>query len=391
MRARIGRVFSKPSTRVAAVLTVAAAGALSIVAASQAEDAPGVRQVRLGGDSSETRVVVDLDRGVSGKLASSDARQVAITLAGVKPGLERSGGGKGLVRGWNLEESGGGTRLNLALAADAEVKGRFLLPPADGVKHYRYVIDLKRASGDAPSVARPAAPVVQMTSLNRKKVIVVDAGHGGKDPGASGPNHKEKGVTLAAAKALKAKLEKTGRYKVVLTRGSDVYVPLESRVHIARRANADLFISLHADSGPTSEMRGASVYTLSDGATQRSAKFIKKDDWFVKASLTGGQGVGDILLDLAQRMTRNRSAQFAEVLLERVDDHTQLLRRSHRDAGLVVLLAPDVPAVLLEMGFINNPQDEKLLANPAHRERLMGGVAKAIDDYFGNDIRLAAR
>ena len=390
MRARIGRVFSNTPTRIAAVTVVAAAGALSIVAASQAENSPGVRQVRLGGDGSETRVVVDLDRSTNGKLASSDARQVAITLAGVKPGAERSGGGKGLVQGWSLDEAGGGTRLNLELSANAEVKGRFLLPPADGVKHYRYVIDLKRAS-TAEAVTRPTAPVVQMTSLNRKKVIVVDAGHGGKDPGASGPDHKEKTVTLAAAKALKAKLEKTGRYKVVLTRSTDVYVPLENRVHIARRANADLFISLHADSGPTNDLRGASVYTLSDGATQRSAKFIKKDDWFVKASLTGGQGVGDILLDLTQRMTRNRSAQFAEILLERVDDHTPLLRRSHRDAGLVVLLAPDVPAVLLEMGFINNAQDEKLLASPAHRERLMGGVAKAIDDYFGADIKLAAR
>ncbi|MCC7267224.1 MAG: N-acetylmuramoyl-L-alanine amidase [Caulobacteraceae bacterium] len=388
MRARIGRVFSKTSVRVAAVFTVATAGALSIVAASQAEGSPGVRQVRLGGDSSETRVVVDLDRRVSGKVTDGDGREMAITLSGVRPGVERSGGGRGLVRGWSLDEAGGGTRLKLDLTADAEIKGRFLLPPADGVNHYRYVIDLRRA-GQASE--RPAAPVVRMTALNRKKVIVIDAGHGGKDPGALGPNHQEKTVTLAAAKALKSRLEQTGRYKVVLTRGSDVYVPLENRVHIARRADADLFISLHADSGPTNEMRGASVYTLSDGATARSAKFIKKDDWFVKASLTGGQGVGDILLDLTQRMTRNRSAQFAEVLLDRVDDHSLLLRRSHRDAGLVVLLAPDVPAVLLEMGFINNPQDEKLLASASYREKLMGGVAKAIDDYFGSDIKLAAR
>ncbi|HYD44751.1 MAG TPA: N-acetylmuramoyl-L-alanine amidase, partial [Phenylobacterium sp.] len=143
MRARIGRVFSKPLVRAAAVFTVAAAGALAVVAASQAEGSPGVRQVRLGGDASETRVVVDLDRSTSGRLASSDTRQVAITLAGVKPGSERSGGGRGLVRGWSLDEAGGGTRLKLDLAADAEVKGRFLLPPADGVTHYRYVIDLK--------------------------------------------------------------------------------------------------------------------------------------------------------------------------------------------------------------------------------------------------------
>lgn len=388
MRARIGRVFSKISARLVAVGVVAAGGALSIVAASQAADPSGVMNVRLGGDSAETRVVVDLDRSTSGKLASSDSREVAITLAGVKPGVDRSGGGRGLVRSWRMDEAGGGARLKLDLTADAVIKGRFLLPPGDGVTHYRYVIDLKRAGAEGKS----AAPVVQtVAARDHKKVIVVDAGHGGKDPGALGPNHQEKAVTLAAAKQLKARLERTGRYKVVLTRGSDVYVPLETRVHIARRAGADLFISLHADSGPNTDTRGASVYTLSDGATSRSAKFIKKDDWFVKANLTGGQGVGDILLDLTQRMTRNRSAQFAEILLDRVDDHTLLLRRSHRDAGLVVLLAPDVPAVLLEMGFINNADDEKLLASASHRERLMGAVAKAIDDYFGDQIKLAAR
>jgi N-acetylmuramoyl-L-alanine amidase len=222
-------------------------------------------------------------------------------------------------------------------------------------------------------------------------VIVIDAGHGGKDPGARGASAVEKDVNLAAAKALKARLEKTGRYKVVMTRDSDVYVPLESRVQIARRADADLFISLHSDAGGDASLRGASVYTLSDKATSRSAKFVNKDDWFMKASLGGDRGVSDILLDLTQRATRNRSAAFAEVLLERVDDEQVLLRRSHRDAGLVVLLAPDVPAVLLEMGFITNAEDEALLRDPDRRRRLMDSVGDSIDSYFGDAPKMAAR
>jgi N-acetylmuramoyl-L-alanine amidase len=168
-------------------------------------------------------------------------------------------------------------------------------------------------------------------------------------------------------------------------------VPLESRVQIARRADADLFISLHADAGSDTALRGASVYTLSEKASGRAAKFVNKDDWFMKANLDGDRGVSDILLDLTQRATKNRSAAFAEGLLTRIDGHTPLLRRSHRDAGLVVLLAPDVPAVLLEMGFLTNPRDESTLRDVARRARLMNAVGDAIDDYFARETRLAAR
>jgi N-acetylmuramoyl-L-alanine amidase len=201
----------------------------------------------------------------------------------------------------------------------------------------------------------------------------------------------EKDVNLAAALSLKARLEKSGRYKVILTRDSDVYVPLADRVRIAQRADADLFISLHSDSGPDASIRGASVYTLADHAVGRSAKFVSKDDWFMKASLTGDTSVRDILFDLTQRATRNRSALFAEDLVTRLDGRAPLLRRSHRDAGFEVLLAPNVPAVLLEMGFVSNPEDEKFLRDPEDRERLTGAVAEAIDDYFGQATRLAAR
>jgi len=175
---------------------------------------------------------------------------------------------------------------------------------------------------------------------------------------------------------------------VVLTRTNDVYIPLESRVQIARAADADLFISLHADSGPTTANRGASVYTLSERGESRVTRVLRKDDWLMPASLPGAdRTVGEIILDLTQRSTRNRSAEFATLLLENIADETPLLRRSHRDGNLMVLLAPDVPAVLLEMGFINNAEDERQLTDPARRTRLMNAVGDAVDAWFARRAR----
>ena len=385
-----------------------AVGCLGGVAATGAAAAGGgVLKVRLGGDQTETRIVIDLDRAASGKLANDPgaARQVVLNLPGVSVDGALQGSGLGLVKAWTVERTAVGARLRLDLSADATVRRRFLLPPADGVANYRYVLDLS-SNGPAPTLAAPlartaAANTVTLISMpaqqalrkpiSLRKVIIIDAGHGGKDPGAQGAAGTEKDVTLAAARALKARLEKSGRYRVVMTRDSDAYVPLDTRVQIARHADADLFISLHADSGPDANTRGASVYTLADRASGRSAKFVSKDDWFMKASAPGDGGVSGILFDLTQRATHNRSASFAEMLLDRMADQQTLLRRSHREAGLAVLLAPDVPAVLLEMGFITSPEDEAILGDPAGRGRLMGAVSDTIDAYFDQETKLASR
>ena len=225
-----------------------------------------------------------------------------------------------------------------------------------------------------PTAARPD---------RRRKVVVVDAGHGGHDSGAIGASRQEKDLTLAAAEALKARLERSGRYRVVLTRDSDVFIPLETRVRIARDGGADLFISLHADSaGGDAATHGASVYTLSDSGGGRVNYVLGRNEWFSKAANRADAGTSQILLDLTQRSTRNRSATFAELLLGRLASRVDLLPRGHRDAGYFVLLAPDVPAALLEMGFITNPEDEHRLADPEQRGRMMDSVAEAIDDYF---------
>jgi len=385
--------------RAAMIVGGLALAGVAVAMAQEPAPAAGVQKVRFGGDRAETRIVIDLDRAASGKLVADGAldRRVVIGLPNVTVAGDLQGAGQGLVERWAIDEAAGGARLRLDLKANAQVRRRFLLPPGDGAAAYRYVIDLKAVEGPPTVQTAALAPTtisvpVRPSGLRLKKVIVIDAGHGGKDPGSSGANTAEKDVTLAAAKTLKARLEKSGRYTVVMTRQSDTFVPLEARVQVARRADADLFISLHADSGPDAGTRGASVYTLSEKGTGRVARVLEKDDWLMKANLPGrDRAVSQILLDLSQRATKNRSAAFAETLLQSVGEETVLLRRSHRDAGFIVLLAPDVPAVLLEMGFITNVDDEQLLKTAAGRGRLMDAVAGSIDSYFTAQTQLAAR
>ena len=402
MRSGLAGVFrANKAGKFALVMGAAAAGVLALGALQLAQAAAStadVLKVRLGGDKAETRLVLDVNRSVSGKLISDGTAdgKVVISLSDVEVPMALGGDGQGLVRRWSVEESGRSAKVTVELAQDAVVRRRFLLPPGDGVANYRYVIDLKSAK-DVPAVRMAkatATPKVSVTkaSAPRKRIVVIDAGHGGKDPGARGSESREKDITLASARALKTRLEKSGRYKVVMTRDSDVFVPLETRVKVARKADADLFISLHADAGPDSSTRGLSVYTLSEQGQDRAGRVMGKEDWLMNASYAGNnRTVSQILLDLTQRATKNRSAQFAEMLLERVDDETPLLRRSHRDAGFVVLLAPDVPAVLLEMGFITSPQDEETLASVDGRRRLMNAVGDSIDAYFAEQTRLASR
>jgi len=350
--------------------------------------------VRFGGDGERTRVVIDLGGSAQGRVVETGAAgQVVLTLSGVAPRADVTGDGSGLVNTWLVNPVGTASRVELRLSRAAQIERRFLLPPGDGVSNYRYVIDL-RATGPAsasravanarPNSARPVAPRPE-TRRAAKPLVVIDAGHGGHDPGASGANRHESELTLAAALALKSELEATGRYRVVLTRQNDTYVDLYQRVRIARNADADLFISLHADAGADPATRGASVYTLSEqGASRAVREVTRSDNWHRDLHLPGRDpSVDRILLDMTQRATQNRSAQFARVLLTHMEAADQpLLRRSHRDAGLAVLLAPDVPAVLLEMGFITNPDDERALGDASSRRRLMHAVAEGIDRYF---------
>jgi N-acetylmuramoyl-L-alanine amidase len=402
MFGRLKGVIGGAKVRAIVASAIVALGAAAFAVGHAATDTVGLIKVRMGGDARETRLVLDLDGATSARVVAdgSDDRRVAVVLSGVEPVQAQQGAGRGVVRAWTIEKAQGGALLQMQLAGDARLKRRFLLPPADGVANYRYVIDVAAEPGAVLTAAPSRTPSPQIRDkflpakapqLPLKKVIVIDAGHGGKDVGAQGAHGFEKDVNLDAALDLARELKRSGRYKVVLTRSTDVYIPLESRVRIAQRAGADLFISLHSDSAPETNLKGASVYTLSEKASSRATRFVSRDDWFMKASLTGDQGVRDILFDLTQRATRNRSAIFAQTLVSKIEGRAPLLRHSHRDAGFMVLLAPDVPAVLLEMGFINNPEDEARLRDPAARARLMRAVTAAIDTHFGEPMTVASR
>lgn len=240
----------------------------------------------------------------------------------------------------------------------------------------------------AQGAALPTAPSVQPYEIAGRnagrRTIVIDPGHGGHDPGAVGVTGvREKDVVLDAALKLREALEASGQYRVALTRDADTFVPLEDRVRFARAQNAALFISLHADSHTNAASSGASVYTLSERGANRAQTLMPAQNWDIDLGAAPRQGVvGDILVDLAQRETTNRSAQFAEALIPRLGRVSPLLSNTHRNAGFFVLLAPDVPAVLIETGFLSNAADERRLASPRAREDMAAAMAASVDAYF---------
>ena len=234
------------------------------------------------------------------------------------------------------------------------------------------------------SVPYPVLQPVGASKARAKPVIVIDPGHGGKDPGAIGAKGTyEKTITLSAAKELQNLLVKTGRYDVVLTHAGQRYINHDMRLRIARERGADLFISIHADSAGTKTARGASVYTLASRAKNRSKRIVNSQNWILDVDLREQTDpVGDILVDLAQRKTASQSEAFADILIKNLKPKTRLIGNSHRRAGYYVLLAPDVPAVLLELGFLSNPQDEKLLRSKTHRQKILKAVVLSAEQYF---------
>ena len=227
-------------------------------------------------------------------------------------------------------------------------------------------------------------------------MIVIDPGDGGVDPGAiSASGTYEKTVVLAAAKTLKRVLEKTGRYDVVLTRDKDRFLRLRQRVAVSRSADADLFISIHADSAADKRLRGASIYTLSEKSSDKEAARLAEQE--NKSDIIAGWDfseetpeVTNILIDLAQRETMNQSARFAGFLARELRSAVRTHRRAHRFAGFAVLKAPDVPSLLLEMGYLSNIKEERMLRTREFQEKVAVAVRRGIDNYFEN-VQSAAR
>lgn len=223
---------------------------------------------------------------------------------------------------------------------------------------------------------------------NDKKVIIVDSGHGGADPGTIGKSGiYEKHITLAMARELTKQLNATGRFKAIMTRDRDIFIPLRKRVKIARDSSANLFLSLHADAVKNTRISGPSVYTLSENASDKEAAALAEKE--NKSDLIAGmdlshesQEVANILIDLAQRESMNQSARFATQLVKDLKRRTKLLRNTHRFAGFAVLKAPDIPSVLIEMGFLSNRNDERLLQTAGYRKKFSAGIVAAIESYF---------
>lgn len=373
--------------------------------------------VRFGPGQDVTRVVFDLD-GAAGYSISGDetgAGRILVDFSSLTVNSADRGfqPGKGHIRRYGFTGAGtSGVRAVLELKTTAKIKAAFMLAPAGEVTKHRLVIDLQTADKTAflaslpqpypdlaavieKATAEPAPVLVAPPRSTQKevsapqperRVIVIDAGHGGVDPGAQGQSGThEKTVTLAAATALAEILKERGRYDVFLTREDDSTMRPDAREALARKAGAELFISLHADAIAQTAVRGASVYTLSEKGTARSATLAKSQNELEVYNLDLEEFdtvVGGMLFDKAQDTTTTASSRFAEMLIAELSRKTPMLSRSHRRDNLRVLLAPDVPAVLLEMAFISNANDEANLNSPAWRSRTMTAVADSIDQYF---------
>jgi N-acetylmuramoyl-L-alanine amidase len=252
------------------------------------------------------------------------------------------------------------------------------------------------AVGIGPFRAQSSAKQQSQLARKNRRIVALDPGHGGIDPGAVSPHGLyEKHLTLPTARELAGQLEATGRYRTVLTRHGDTFVSLRERVARARAHRADLFLSVHADALPDSAVRGLSVYTLSDQASDRMAAALaireNKDDFVGGVRLSRQpREIGAILLDLARRQTNNRSLVLARMIVDELGRAVPLLDTPHRAAGFAVLTAPDMPSALVELGCLSNPGDERLLRQHAHQQRLAQGLARAIDDYFAATVTAQA-
>ncbi len=326
-----------------------------------------VRSVRKGQYSPDTaRVVLDLDRPAtiaSGRFAN-DGRSLILTL--VEIGTDKFG--------------------------DIISGRKQFLPPANFAakpkrKEYSVRVELPKAK---PAIGLPQ---IYGPDDDSRPLVVIDAGHGGHDPGAISPHggKREKDVTLALAKALRDELVRTGRVRVALTRDRDEYLVLSERFGIARRMGAALFISVHADAAGSEEANGATVYTLAEAASDREAARLaareNKADIIKGVNLASTpDDVNSILIDLTQRQTMNLSADFAKLVLREGQGNMKFRSHSHRFASFVVLKAPDVPSILLESGYLTNQGDMEFLTSSRGRKALAGSVASAINVYFAKQL-----
>lgn len=377
--------------------------AILLLARAALADRPRVVDVRLDSQTQRTVVALMVDAPVDFRVFTlPDPYRLVIDLPAVdwrtpQSQLQRAARQSGLVEGVRYGQFRGGTLrivfdLTRPVAVERvglEAHGRHQAltlrwRPASGYRSQRFG-DFREAPIPRP---RPGARREPPTP----PLIVIDPGHGGIDPGAIGRrNTMEKHITLAVSRQLARALKGTGRYRVALTRADDRFLALRERMGFARQLDADLFLSIHADSAVNPKAQGLSVYTLSGQASDAEAAALARQE--NKADVIGGFDLTDeqadvvsILINLAQRETRNQSVRFANQLVQTMVLRVPVLERPHRQAGFAVLKAPDVPAALIELGFLSHPEEERLLLSDGHRRAIVAGIVAAVDAFFANRV-----
>ncbi len=383
---------------------------------SAAPASPTITGARVGAHPNLTRFVLESDRSFPYRVfVLRDPYRVVIDLPEVVWRVPaRKTAATGLIQRFRYGLfRPGNSRVVIDAKGPVAIEKAFFLPPGK-TGGRRFVVDLRAVtekefdsarrtleSADwarmtpRPSRPRAARATPPQRRADTRRVVMIDPGHGGVDPGAIGLTGVfEKYITLETAREVKRLMESTGRYRVLLTRTRDIYVSLRKRFELAEDAGAELFISLHADTIRNRKVRGASVYTLSEKASDREAEALaakeNRADIIAGVDLTAqSDDVASILISLRQRNTMDESAYFAAFLVKELGRQVRLLRNTHRFAGFAVLKSPDVPSVLVELGYLSNRKDERLLRSREFRRRVARAILRAADRYFARKDRLS--
>jgi N-acetylmuramoyl-L-alanine amidase len=386
-----------------------------------ASNFPTASDARLAGDAKQTRFVLDLDKTIQFRaFALADPYRVVVDISQVSFQLPAGTGaaGRGLIKAFRYGlVMPGGSRIVFDLSGPAKIANAYVLEAANG-QPPRLVLELEEvdrtafvqslavesrpelrpaiADANAAVPAEAAAPPKPAAATDLRPMVVIDPGHGGIDNGTQAGGESEKSLVLGFGLALRDRIEKSGKYRVVMTRTDDTFIPLADRVRIARNQGAALFVSIHADALPRHEgdAQGATIYTLSDRASDVEAERLAEAE--NKADAIGGVNlteepteVADILIDLAQRETRTFSNRFARLLMGEMKSTVRMHKHPLKSAGFKVLKAPDVPSVLIELGYVSNKGDLEHLVSENWRNRTVGSMAQAIDAFFAKRLATA--
>jgi N-acetylmuramoyl-L-alanine amidase len=386
-----------------------------------ASNFPIASDARLAGDAKQTRFVLDLDKTIQFRaFALADPYRVVVDISQVSFQLPAGTGaaGRGLIKAFRYGlVMPGGSRIVFDLSGPAKIANAYVLEAANG-QPPRLVLELEEvdrtafvqslavesrpelrpaiADANAAVPAEAAASSKPAAGADLRPVVVIDPGHGGIDNGTQAGSESEKSLVLGFGLALRDRIEKSGKYRVVMTRTDDTFIPLADRVRIARNQGAALFVSIHADALPRREgdAQGATIYTLSDRASDVEAERLAEAE--NKADAIGGVNlteepteVADILIDLAQRETRTFSNRFARLLMGEMKSTVRMHKHPLKSAGFKVLKAPDVPSVLIELGYVSNKGDLEHLVSENWRNRTVGSMAQAIDAFFAKRLATA--